>query len=129
MEYLKPWIQRRQARRTMIAQLNDEFFSNMEFVEKARAILDSGAESEHGRVTTAALMLTPAHTDRFDHFFAAEKTLVYDYDKSLVTFYRLASKLLAEALLRSNENDIKAVIDMVLDTSDKYVESHPLPRK
>lgn len=82
-------------RRKIRAQLLDELIENLDKVEAATSkILESPKQAVGDRahcIGRALVTVKKLRTDQFDHYFAAEKAIVYEIDpaRDMAEFYRL----------------------------------------
>lgn len=127
MEFVKPWIARRHALKTMIPQLNEELLKNINQFENAEKTMNVQGHDRHQRVLLANLILkTLVRSDRFDYFFANEKSLVYDYDQDLITIYRTISKVLPTVVANENDEGVAMMITAIAETARAFAKRHNL---
>jgi hypothetical protein len=95
MEFVKPWIAKRLTRRTMADHLGNELVDNQSKVEAADRILTETAgkepqDREYAQHVCKVIAAT-IDSDRFDHFFASQKAVLYELDegRALTTFYQI----------------------------------------
>jgi hypothetical protein len=93
-ELAKTFILRIPTRRRIKAQLVDELIGNLDKVEQATSEILSLPKATKPEISRC-LGLSEAtvhelHTDQFDHYFVAEKAIVYeiDPDRNLAEFYK-----------------------------------------
>jgi hypothetical protein len=109
MEFVKPKIARRQLRKTLSEQLDDELMLNLNAMESGKRILaDARDKSEEKRrlalVYVSWIAQQSIKRDRYDLYLAEEKALVYQIDdkKFLASFYDLVNEELLDLARKQN---------------------------
>lgn len=132
MEYVKPWISRKQVRKTVEAQLKSELIENWIVIKESIRILED-AESKTKDHVLAALavlktMMPDIDDDRYTFNFQANKGLVYeiDPDKSLPRIYSQAKYAFSTASVESTLPVLVAQLKMVNGIASMYAEQYGL---
>jgi len=109
MEFVKPKIAKRQLRKGVSEQLDDELMLNLSAMESGKRILtDARDKSEEKRrlalVYVSWIAQQSIKRDRYDFYLAGEKALVYQIDekKFLAGFYGLVNEELVDLARKQN---------------------------
>ncbi len=92
LEYVKPFIAKRSAKKLVSQQLIAEIKSNLNKVESGAGILEEEARAGGDQdlaMSIASTILSSVNSDRYRFYFEKEKPVVYelDADKTLSEFY------------------------------------------
>jgi len=124
-EYVKPWIAKRHARKSMIPQLNEELLGNVRVIENAKAVLAGSGGREDAKEMIAGLMLTMMRRDRFNYYYVEQKSLLYEYDKRLVELYSLPP-MAQTFLVNSRDGEIPKILKIADELVKNFIEAHNL---
>ena len=109
MEFLKPKIARRELRKGVSEQLDDELMLNLNAMESGKRILTDAKDKpeEKHRLALVYVMWIAGQSikrDRYDFYLAEEKAVVYQIDekKFLAGFYGLVNKDLLDLARKQN---------------------------
>jgi hypothetical protein len=137
MEYIKPWLSDMRDKKQIGKHLADELLYNLAAVDSARRVLN-GDEFKHidrpARIDTAWRIASIIKTDRFDHFMATEKRIVYDIDSdsSLVGFYLPLKEIWPRIIERRSGHlgvfagNLTMFLNATFHLGHKYVSTHKL---
>jgi hypothetical protein len=94
MEYMKPWIAKRNLRKTVTGQLVSELAANYSKIESGLRALakvdETTGSSKKNAMAMAGIILKDIDVDRYEFNFTNNKALVYEIDlnNSLTTVYK-----------------------------------------
>jgi hypothetical protein len=128
-------VKKRQLKKTVHNQLNDELMDNMAKIESAQSIIkneeiDQMADSSS---SSSRIVLRGLKADRYEFYFSSEKALLYQLDKDrwLSKFYEAFDLFKSGYDLKGNWHifDLKQVLSMMRFSGQKYIEVHKLKYK
>lgn len=131
MEYVKPWIGKKQLRKTIEAQLGEELMGNLNQIEGALGLLKSvdlkNERDSDSALDLAGIIIKDVNRDRYDFYMTTQKPIVYEVDagKSLSLFYSAIKELPSRVPARRPEAFIRTAT-LASKLGQKYIESHGL---
>lgn len=132
MEFLKPLIAKSTQRKTIRKQLGAELLDNMNNIEAAIRVAadvkDKPAGQQAGAMNLCGVLIDSCKMDRFDHYFAEEKSLVYeiDDDKILQGLYALLKGPIQPAVQRRDLPELTQLLAAAGGLADGYIKQQKL---
>jgi hypothetical protein len=132
MEFIRPYIAKTLARKTMASQVSAELTRNLRIIEAGYQWLQDANGKE--RIVVARVnhivRFIPAliKSDRFAFFAGAQKAIMYEYDPegSLERFYLLTNRLVKLASDNAEMGRIEEAMGLAALEGSCFVASHKL---
>ena len=132
MEYLKPYIARRQREKMIRGLVDDEFLANLGELEACLRVLKhafpgTADQKAHSLMVVDEIMHRVIQ-DRYDLYFEQDKEIVWAIDKKrlLWSFYEALSRKPEDVTLSSEHIEIELWIDRVVRRGKSYLEEAEL---
>jgi hypothetical protein len=132
MEFVRPYIAKTVARRTMASQLSVELTRNLRLIEAGYEWLQTVDGKQRivvARVNHIVRLIPPLiRSDRFLFFATAQKAVMYEYDPegSLERFYQLTSRLMKLTADNAEIDRIEEAMGLAGLEGTNFVATHKL---
>jgi hypothetical protein len=130
MEYLKPYIAKRFLRKTVSAQVGAELVENLGEVEAAYRILEDAknksTDARRMANLNARMIGSSRKFDRYDHYFAEEKSVLYEIDEQQ-TLAAFNGALRSQSFSGAHDSDeLQRFFFMAAALGRLYITQHKL---
>jgi hypothetical protein len=132
VEYLKPYIARRQREKMIRGLVDDEFLANLGELEACLRVLKHAfpgtVDQKAHSVMVVDEIMHRVIQDRYDLYFEQDKEIVWAIDKKrlLWSFYEALSRKPEDVTLSSEHIEIELWIDRVVRRGKSYLEEAEL---